>query len=52
MSENKHRPLIQEEKIVGIFRGFVEGELEFHADLALPYRSDYMSFPMHGFFLY
>ncbi|MER3457224.1 MAG: ATPase [candidate division GAL15 bacterium] len=45
------KPLIQRERIVGIFRGFVEGELEFHADLVLPYRPEYMIRPMHGHFL-
>ncbi len=45
------KPLIQRERVVGIFRGFVEGELEFHADLVLPYRSDYVRRPMHGQFL-
>lgn len=37
--------------IVGIFRGFQQGGLEFHADLALPYRNDFQSVPMHGQFL-
>ena len=36
---------------MGIFRGFQEGGLEFHADLALPYRSDFHNIPMHGQFL-
>jgi len=44
-------PLIQEDKVVGIFRGFGEGGLEFHADLILPYRPDYHTQPMHGQFL-
>lgn len=43
--------LIQEDRIVGIFRGFSEGGLEFHADLILPYRPDYHAQPMHGQFL-
>jgi hypothetical protein len=42
-------PLIH--KVVGIFRGFVEGQMEFHADLVLPYRPDYLHRPMHGQFL-
>lgn len=46
-----YKPLIQKEQIVGIFRGFVEGELEFHADLVLPHRPDYTNRPMHGSFL-
>ena len=37
--------------VVGVFRGFREGGLEFHADLVLPYRSDFQSIPMHGQFL-
>ena len=45
------KPLISRDQIVGIFRGFVEGELEFHADLILPHRSDYLNRPMHGHFL-
>ncbi len=43
--------LIREDRIVGIFRGFSEGGLEFHADLILPYRPDYHIQPMHGQFL-
>jgi len=39
------------DQIVGVFRGFSEGGLEFHADLALPYRNDFQSIPMHGQFL-
>src|SRR5690348_7255599 len=35
----------------GIFRGFSQGGLEFHADLILPYRNDFQSVPMHGQFL-
>lgn len=35
----------------GVFRGFREGGLEFHADLALPYRPDFHKIPMHGQFL-
>ena len=38
-------------RFVGIFRGFREGGLEFHADLVLPYRNDFQSIPMHGQFL-
>lgn len=43
--------LFGKEHVVGIFRGFREGGLEFHADLALPYRNDFQSIPMHGQFL-
>lgn len=40
--------LFPQDKTIGIFRGFREGGLEFHADLALPYRSDFQNTPMHG----
>lgn len=40
--------LFPKEYTIGIFRGFREGGLEFHADLALPYRSDFQNTPMHG----
>jgi uncharacterized protein len=43
--------LFPRDQIVGIFRGFQEGGLEFHADLVLPYRHDFQSIPMHGQFL-
>jgi hypothetical protein len=43
--------LFPKDKTVGIFRGFSEGGLEFHADLVLPYRNDFQSTPMHGQFL-
>jgi len=43
--------LFPREKIVGIFRGFQQGGLEFHADLVLPYRNDFQNLPMHGQFL-
>lgn len=35
----------------GIFRGFSEGGLEFHADILLPYNNDFQKTPMHGQFL-
>ena len=35
----------------GIFRGFSNGGLEFHADLVLPYQNRFQSIPMHGQFL-
>lgn len=47
----KSRPFFPADKIVGIFRGFSEGGLEFHADLVLPYRAEYHCLPMHGQFL-
>ena len=43
--------LFEGEHIVGVFRGFREGGLEFHAELVLPYRNDFQSSPMHGQFL-
>jgi DNA helicase HerA-like ATPase len=43
--------LFTREMTVGIFRGFSEGGLEFHADLVLPYRNEFQSAPMHGQFL-
>jgi hypothetical protein len=43
--------LFQKEFVVGIFRGFSQGGLEFHADLVMRYRSDLQNTPMHGLFL-
>ncbi|MFN8443337.1 MAG: DUF87 domain-containing protein [Caldilineaceae bacterium] len=43
--------LFPDEQIIGVFRGFREGGLEFHADLALPYRNDFQSIAMHGQFV-
>lgn len=43
--------LFPDEQVVGVFRGFREGGMEFHADLALPYRTDFHNIPMHGQFL-
>ncbi len=40
--------LFAREDVVGVFRGFREGGLEFHADVVLPYRSDFQRIPMHG----
>jgi hypothetical protein len=37
--------------VIGVFRGYTEGGLEFHADLAIPYKPDLHSIPMHGQFL-
>ncbi len=36
---------------IGVFRGFKEGGLEFHADLAIPYSQLLQNVPMHGQFL-
>lgn len=43
--------LFTKDKTVGIFRGFSEGGLEFHADIILPYRNEFQRSPMHGQFL-
>lgn len=43
--------LFANEDVVGIFRGFREGGLEFHADLVLPYRNEFQRLPMHGQFV-
>jgi uncharacterized protein len=45
------KPLIHKDQVVGIFRGFIEGQMEFHADLVLPYHPDYLHQPMHGQFV-
>ncbi|OPX65780.1 MAG: AAA-like domain protein [Methanomassiliicoccales archaeon PtaB.Bin215] len=37
--------------VVGVFRGFKQGGLEFHAEITLPYRNDFQSVPMHGQFV-
>jgi hypothetical protein len=43
--------LFPEDKIVGIFKGFSEGGLEFHADIVLKYDNRFQNMPMHGQFL-
>ena len=45
--------LFPPDQLIGSFTGFVGSgkHLEFHADLVLPYRSDFQSIPMHGQFL-
>lgn len=43
--------LFPDDQVVGVFRGFREGGMEFHADLALPYRTEFHNTPMHGQFL-
>jgi uncharacterized protein len=43
--------LFPRDRVVGIFRGFSEGGLEFHADIILPYKNEFQSIPMHGQFL-
>src|SRR5437764_14600625 len=48
---DRHFELFPHRQIVGVFRGFREGGLEFHADLVLPYRSEFQRIPMHGQFV-
>ena len=48
---NAEIQLFPKEKVVGIFRGFQQGGLEFHADLVLPYQNEFQNIPMHGQFL-
>ncbi|MGC9216565.1 ATP-binding protein [Acidithiobacillus sp.] len=43
--------LFLKDQVVGIFRGFQQGGMEFHADLVLPYRNEFQNIPMHGQFL-
>lgn len=43
--------LFPRDKVVGVFRGFQQGGMEFHADLVLPYRNEFQNIPMHGQFL-
>src|ERR1051326_7531352 len=43
--------LFSKAQVVGVFKGFREGGMEFHADLVLPYRNDFQNIPMHGQFL-
>jgi hypothetical protein len=40
--------LFPRDRVVGIFRGFSQGGMEFRADLVLPYRTEYQRVPMHG----
>lgn len=43
--------LFNNEDAAGVFRGFVEGGMEFHADLVLPYNNTMNDHPMHGMYL-
>jgi len=43
--------LFPKDRVAGAFLGFSQGGLEFHADLVLPYQSQYQNTPMHGQFL-
>ncbi|HUR26057.1 MAG TPA: DUF87 domain-containing protein [Candidatus Thermoplasmatota archaeon] len=36
---------------IGVFRGFSEGGLEFHADILINYKNEYQDMPMHGAFI-
>ena len=47
----KEIQLFPKDQVVGIFRGFQQGGMEFHADLVLPYRNEFQNIPMHGQFL-
>ncbi len=57
MIETREKPkfasleLFPKDKIVGVFRGFTEGGLEFKAELVLPYKDHFQTIPMHGQFL-
>ena len=43
--------LFDPDNVVGVFRGFSDSGMEFHADLVLPYRDELQSIPMHGQFV-
>ena len=43
--------LFERNHVVGVFRGFSEGGMEFHADIVMPYRDEFQSIPMHGQFV-
>ena len=43
--------LFPQHKVVGVFRGFREGGMEFHADITLPYDDQLQDTPMHGQFV-
>ena len=43
--------LFDPDNVVGVFRGFSDSGMEFHADLVLPYREELQSIPMHGQFV-
>ena len=43
--------LFPQEMVVGIFRGFQQGGMEFRADLVLPYRNEFQNIPIYGQFL-
>ena len=43
--------IIEKENVVGVFKGFTESNLEFHADLVLPYQSKFSNIPIRGQFI-
>jgi DNA helicase HerA-like ATPase len=43
--------LFPRDNVVGVFRGFTAGGMEFHADLTIPYRPQLHNIPMHGQFV-
>ncbi|HWB25841.1 MAG TPA: DUF87 domain-containing protein [Chitinophagaceae bacterium] len=43
--------LFPKDSEIGVFKGFSEGGLEFHADIILKYHNDFQNIPMHGQFL-
>jgi uncharacterized protein len=43
--------LFEAANVVGVFRGFSDSGMEFHADLVLPYREQLQSIPIHGQFV-
>ena len=43
--------LFPADRKVGVFKGFRDGGMEFHADLTLPHRPDFQNRPMHGQFV-
>jgi len=51
ITEGHMLELFPRHEIVGVFRGFQEGGLEFHADLTIPYRPRLHNVPMHGQFV-
>ena len=43
--------LLDSRESIGVFKGFKEGGMEFHADLAIPYSGNLNNVPMHGRFI-
>ncbi|HVX49348.1 MAG TPA: DUF87 domain-containing protein [Chitinophagaceae bacterium] len=43
--------LFPKDSEIGVFKGFSEGGLEFHADIILKYHNNFQNIPMHGQFL-